>query len=75
MEGGVKGYMTVDYLTSNFAWFLLTENDGLVFFERDPFETDMWVDNISQNLLVSAYQRACPSYNDPRAAFGSFPTS
>lgn len=75
MEGGVRGYMTVDYLTSNYAWFVLTQNDGLIFFERDGFETDMWVDNITDNLLVKAYQRAVPTYNDPRCAYGSLPSA
>ena len=75
MEGGVRDYAAIDYLTSNYAWFLLTENDGLIFFERRPFETDMWVDNLSDNLLVKGYQRATPTYNDPRCAWGSFPTA
>ncbi len=75
MEGGVTDYMAIDYLTSAFAWFVLTENDGLIFFERDPFETDMWVDNVTDNLLVKGYQRATPTYNDPRVAWGEFPTA
>ena len=28
VEGGVTDYMVCDYLTSNFAWFCLTENEG-----------------------------------------------
>ena len=75
VEGGITGYMVCDYLTSNFAWFVLTRNDGLVFFTRDPYETDMWVDNITDNLLVKAYERAQPIYTDWRCAFGSFPTA
>lgn len=66
--------MAVDYLTSNYAWFVLTQNDGLLFMERDPFETDMWVDNMTDNLLVKGYQRATPTYNDSRCAYGSFPS-
>ena len=75
VEGGVVGYHVSDYLTSNYAWFVLTENDGLIFFERDPFETDMWVDNSTDNLLVKAYQRAQPTYSNPRCLFASLPTS
>jgi hypothetical protein len=75
MEGGIRGYMAIDYLTSNFAWFVLTQNDGLIFFERDPFETDMWVDNLTDNLLVKGYQRAQPNYNDPRCLYASLPTT
>lgn len=75
VEGGITDYMICDYLTSNTAWFVLTQNDeGLKFFERDPYETDMWVDNTTDNLLVKAYQRAQPQYTDPRASFGSFPS-
>jgi hypothetical protein len=74
MEGGVRGYMACDYLTSSSAWFLRTQNDGLTFWERDDFETDMWVDNSTDNLLVKAYQRAQPTYDNPRAIYGSFPT-
>jgi len=75
VEGGITGYMICDYLTSNYAWFVLTKNDGLVFFERDAYETDMWVDNTTDNLLVKAYQRAQPIYVDWRASFGTFPTA
>ncbi len=76
VEGGITDYMTIDYLTSNFAWFVLTQNEeGLKFFERDGYETDMWVDQTTHNLLVSAYQRAQPIYTDPRCAYGSFPSA
>lgn len=75
VEGGITDYMVCDYLTSNTAWFVNTQNDeGLKFFERDPYETDMWVDNTTDNLLVKAYQRAQPSYTDPRCSYGSFPS-
>lgn len=75
VEGGIVDYMVCDYLTSNTAWFVLTQNEeGLKFFERDPYETDMWVDNTTDNLLVKAYQRAQPIYTDWRAGFGSFPS-
>lgn len=75
VEGGITDYMVCDYLTSNYSWFVQTQNDGLVFFERDPFETDMWVDNVTDNLLVKAYCRGQPTYTNPRAAFASNPTS
>ena len=76
VEGGIRDYMVCDYLTSNFAWFVLTQNDeGLKFFERDPYETDMWVDNTTDNLLVKAYQRAQGIYTDWRCAYGSFPSA
>ncbi len=74
--GGIpEGYLTNDYLTSQFAWFLLTNIEGLSFMDRIPFESDMQVDFVTDNLLVKSYQRYSYSYNNPRAIWGSFPTS
>jgi len=76
MDDALKdGYMAWDYLTSNFAWFLLTNIKGLVFFNRKPFEMDMSVEFTTDNLLVKGYQRYTPAYYDWRAAYGTFPTS
>jgi hypothetical protein len=74
--GGLsEGYMVMDFLTSNFAWFLLTNVAGLAYMNRVPFETDMQVDFVTDNLLVKAYQRYSFSYFNPRAIYGAFPTS
>ncbi len=74
--GGLRnGYMVYDYLTSSFAWFLLTDIPGLVFMERVPFETDMQVDFTTDNLLVKGYERYSFGYYDWRSIYGSFPTS
>jgi len=75
MPGGIKDYMPYDYLTSSTAWFITTNIEGLIMFERVKFETNMWTDDVTQNLLVSAYERYVPSYRDPRCVYGSFPTS
>lgn len=64
-----------DYLTSAYPWFMLTDVDGLIHFERVPYEMDMQVDFTSDNLLVKAYERYSFNYIDPRAAYGTFPTS
>ena len=73
--GGLpEGYMVSDFLTSNFAWFILTNIDGLSYMERVKFETDMQVDFVTDNLLVKGYERYSFSYYNPRAIFGSFPT-
>ena len=73
--GGLpEGYMVNDYLTSTRAWFLLTNIDGLSYMERVPFETDMQVDFVTDNLLVKAYERYSFSYYNFRAIYGSFPT-
>jgi len=70
-----EGFMTYDYLTSSFAWFVTTNQDGLIFFDRKPYETDMSVEFTTDNLLVKGYQRYVPTYYDWRAAWGSFSTS
>jgi hypothetical protein len=75
-QGGVpEGYEVWNYLTSQFAWFLQTNQDGLVYMNRTAYETDMSVEFSTDNLLVKGYQRNSYSYNDPRAVYFSFPTS
>jgi hypothetical protein len=74
--GGLgEGYMVNDFLTSPYAWFLLTNIDGLLYLERVPFETDMQVEFTTDNLLVKGYERYSFSYYNPRATYGTFPTS
>ncbi len=74
--GGLpEGYVVNDYLTSQFAWFLLTNVEGLAYMERIPFETDMQVEFTTDNLLVKGYERFSFSYFNPRCAWGTFPTS
>jgi len=74
--GGIpEGYMVMDFLTSQYAWFLLTNIAGLAFMNRIPFETDMQVDFVTDNLLVKAYQRYSFNYFNPRCIWASFPTS
>lgn len=74
--GGLpEGYMVNDFLTSSFAWFLLTNIEGLNYMERIKFETDMQVDFVTDNLLVKAYERYSFGYSNWRSIYGSFPTS
>jgi len=74
--GGLpESYMVNDFLTSQYAWFLLTNIDGLSYMERIPFETDMQVDFVTDNLLVKGYERYSFSYYNWRSIYGSFPTS
>lgn len=76
VSGGIpEGYLVHDYLTSNFAWFLLTDQEGLQYLQRIPFEMDMQVDFTTDNLLVKAFERFSFSYYDWRSIYGSFPTS
>ncbi len=75
-QGGIpNGYEVWNYLTSQFAWFLKTNQDGLVYMNRTPYETDMSVEFSTDNLLVKGYQRNSYSYNEPRCIYVSNPTS
>ncbi len=74
--GGLpEGYQVLDYLTSQYAWFLQTNITGLSYMSRIPFETDMQVDFVTDNLLVKGYERYSFSYYNWRALYGSFPTN
>lgn len=74
--GGLpEGYVVDEFFTSQFAWFLLTNIQGLNYMSRIPFETDMQVDFTTDNLLVKGYERYSFSYSNPRSTWGSFPTS
>lgn len=76
VQGGVpEGYLVWNYLTSQFAWFLLTDQDGLVHMNRIAYETDMSVEFTTDSLLVKGYQRYSFSYNDPRSVYISLATS
>lgn len=75
-SGGLAdGYVCSEFLTSNFAWFLLTNIEGLLYLERIAYESDMQVDFTTDNLLVKGYERYSFGHKDPRAIYGSFPTS
>lgn len=73
--GFPEGYFVYDYLSSNFAWFILTDEPGLSYLQRIPFEMDMQVDFITDNLLVKAFERYSASYYEWRSIYGVFPTS
>jgi len=74
--GGLpEGFMTSDFLTSSYAWFLLTNIDGLSYMERVKFESDMQVDFVTDNLLVKGYERYSFGYYNWRSIYGNFPTS
>lgn len=69
------GYEVLDFLTSPTYWFVLSNIPGLIFLEREPFEMSMEVDFITDNLLVKGYQRYYVGYFNPRAVFGSTPST
>ena len=74
--GGLsEGYMVNDFLTSQYAWFLLTNIDGLSYMERIKFESDMQVDFVTDNLLVKGYERYSFSYYNWRSIYVNTPTT
>ncbi len=76
LSGGLpEGFIVMDFLTSSFAWFLTTNIEGLILMQRIGFEQDLWVDNITDNLLCKGYERYSVGFNDPRSTFVQAPTS
>lgn len=75
MEGGVTDYIVMDFLTSDDAWFLTTNIEGLVMLEKVKYETSIWTDDSSDNLLVKGFEMYTPAYNDPRSIYGNFPSA
>jgi hypothetical protein len=74
-ESFKEGFIINDYLTNQYAWFLLSNVDGLIFMNRIPFEMDMSVEFTTDNLLVKGYQRYSFGYYDWRAVWGTMPTA
>jgi hypothetical protein len=70
-----EGYMVWDYLTNPYCWSVLTNHQGLIFFHRKRFETDMSIEFSTDNLLVKGYQRYTPAYHDFRALWMTFPSN
>jgi hypothetical protein len=75
VAGGIKNYKVMRYLTSDYAWFIKTNVKGLIHIQRKPYETSMWVDEATDNLMVKNYERAGFGYNDWRAVHGQIATS
>ena len=70
LHGGIKNIVTSRYLTSDYAWFLTTSCKGLIHLEREPFESNMFVDFDTDNLKVKCFERAGFFWNDPRSVYG-----
>jgi len=70
-----EGYVVSEFLTSSFAWFVMTNVRGLRVFDRIPYEMDLQVDPTTGNLLVVGYERYGITYSNPRSVFVSTPTS
>lgn len=75
MEAGTSQMMVYHYLTSNYSWFVKTDKDGLHYFDRIAYDSDMWIDNTTDNILTKGRERYTFGPRDPRAMWGAFPTS
>jgi hypothetical protein len=75
LHGGIKNIVTSRFLTSPYAWFLTTSVKGFIHLEREPFETDMFVDFDTDSLKVKCFERAGYFNNDPRAVYGMMATA
>jgi hypothetical protein len=69
------GYEVMDFFTSSYAWFVQTNYDGFLYLQRKEFEMSMWVDDITDNLLVKGYERYFVGYKNPRGGWGTYPLS
>ena len=63
------------HLTNKQAWFVLTDASGLTWGERCPYEMDAWADNVTDNILVKAYERSGFTVTNSNAVFGSAPAA
>ena len=69
------GYVAMDFLTSPYAWFLLSDAGGLIYLEKTPFETFMQTDFATMNVMVGAYERYYMGEDDWRLGFGCYPSN
>lgn len=68
-------YIAWDFLSSPYAWFVLSDNGGLLLLEREAFRSSMQVDFTTDNLMIKAYERYSPTYDDWRLGWASYPTN
>ncbi len=68
------GYAINDFLTNTKSWFVKSNlKNGLRYFQRDPFEPDMYVDPDTDNLKVRATERYSFGWSNPRAIYCAQP--
>ncbi len=69
------GYVVLDFLTSPYAYFILSDAGGLTYLDREPFETSMQTDFTTDNLMVKAYERYYAGPDDWRLGVGFYPNN
>lgn len=75
LHGGISDLITCRYLTSPYAWFLLTDVDGFMDIQREPYEMDMFCDFDTDSLKIKNYERRGFFNCDPRAVYGQLATA
>jgi hypothetical protein len=69
-----NGFRINDFLTNVNSWYIKTDcPDGLKFFQRDPLETDMFVDFGTDNLMTKATERYSFGWSNWRSLYGCMP--
>lgn len=67
-----QGYRVNQFLTDDNAWFVLTNaKNGLKHYLREPYETSVFTDFATDNLLAKAIKRESFGWSNSRVAFGS----
>ena len=69
------GYVVLDFLTSPYAWFVLSDAGGLICLDRKPFRTEVQTDFATNNLMVKGTERYYIGVDDWRLGFGAYPTN
>lgn len=69
------GYVVLDFLTSPFAWFLLSDAGGLICLDRKPFRTEIQTDFSTNNLMVKGSERYYIGTDDWRLGVGVYSTN
>ena len=68
------GWAQNHFLTNTASWYVITDcPDGLKMFQRDPLETDIFVDFDTDNLKVKATERYSFGWSNWRAIYGCMP--
>lgn len=67
-----EGYKVNQFLTDSNAWFLITNaGNGFKYYDREPYETSVFNDFATDNLLAKAIARFSFGISNFRATFGS----
>ena len=69
------GYVVMDFLTSPYAWFVLSDCGGLICLDRKPFRTEIQTDFATTNLMVKGTERYFMGPDDFRLGVGVYSTN